>query len=240
MLVKTYQPLDAEQLIRSGCLPVGSNDPLFPAKLAAFLRHLNRRQPYRLNRRPGAVGSIDTVNAASQSQLALAWDVAVSTGLPSPLRATGPNQTVATNQRAAVSYTFGTTGAGTINQVAQKTITVTNGVLNHFAIDVWTKNVVNDASATFSAFRELWIELLTIAQGGGATSSSIIIGADAGQKWVGLLNAAGTITVKAGGLWLSQDQTATGIAITTGDLLQFNNADAGNIASIRLTGFGYK
>jgi hypothetical protein len=255
--------VSAEDMIRFGNIPV--DDRHFPSKLANFLRLMEKPElvplprrslmdrvkrfffPGQISRRRlGTVGSIDGVGAASQGAQTLNWAVSVAAGLPSKMNVTGPDQTVATNFRAPVSYTLGTTGAGTINQVAQKTVQVTNGALNHFAIDVWTKNVVNDASCTFSAFRELWIELLTVAQGAAAghISSNVIIGADAGQKWVGLLNAAGTYTLKAGGLWLNQDQTTAGIAITTGDLLQINNADAGNaganLADVRLTAVGYK
>jgi stage V sporulation protein SpoVS len=237
MLLKIPPRVSAEQLIRSGVLFYGDRD--FPSTLARFLA---TRKPRRRYSRPGVVGNIDGIGAATASQLALAWAASRAAGLPNTINATGPNSALATNLRQPVKYTIGTTGAGTINQVAQKTILVTNGAPQNVTMDIWPFNVIGDVNATFSAIREMWIELLSIAQGGGASASDITLGGHATNAWSAVLTPGATALykLKLAGLWLIQDQTAVGLPITAGDFLKILNNDAGNIASVRMTAVGYK
>ncbi len=242
MLMELTPDFLVESLIRTGRLTM--NDRFMPTKLALFLETMKKqRRMIRRGRRQGVVGSIDTIAAATTSQLALSWDASITTGLPAALRTSGPNALTVTNLRQPVSYTLGTSGVGKINQVAQRTYTI--GV-NPTVVDVdmvtWAKNVVNDTSATFSAYKEIWIELLTAAQGGGtvASASSITMGNHATNPWDNVLSATGLYTLKSGGLWLMQDQTSAGIGVTAGDLLSTLNNDASNIASVRMTAFGFK
>lgn len=240
-VMPTFQ-LNAAQLIGAGIIPIG--DYHFPSKLAKFvdgmrLEYAKDLKRCRKNRRLGVLGNIDTVNSATSSALAIQWDVARSSGLPTALRAVGPTNGTTTS-RQQVNYTFNTTGAGTINQVAQRTVTIGTSATSNIDMVTWTVNVVGDASATFSAYREIWIELLTTTQGGGASASSILMGNHATNAWDNVLSATGTYTLASGGIWLMQDQTTAGIGVTAGDLLKTVNNDASNAASVRMTAVGYK
>jgi hypothetical protein len=232
MLLRKLPPISVEQLIRSG-LPIGFRS--MPTVLASYLAEANRP---RRSRRLGVVGNIDDLGGNTYSNIQIRWSALRATGLPNTIVANQPNDS-ATAARQQLTYTFGT-GVGQINQIAQLTQTVGTSATVNFAIDVWLKNVIGDASATFSAIKELWIELLTVAQGGGASASQVTFGNHATNAWAALLGATGTYVLKTGGMWHHQDQTAGGLSITTGDFLKMVNDDGANIASVRLTAFGLK
>lgn len=236
VLLTPVRPISAEELIRSGVLGVGVLD--MPTRLARFINHMSRRDVFRPNRRIGSVGSIDTINPATSSGVAMAWDVAQTSGVPVALRSAGPTQGT-TTVRQAVNYTYGSSGVGAINQVAQVTTTVGAGAISNIAMDV-IQNVLGQATATFSAIKELWIELLTTTQGGGANASQITMGAHATNPWSGILSATGTYKVASGGMWHHQDQSSAGLTVTAGDFLKTVNNDGANAASVRMTVFGFK
>ena len=101
-------------------------------------------------------------------------------------------------------------------------------------------NVLGEATATFSHIKEMWIELLTVAQGGGASASGVTMGDHATNAWAALLGATGTYALTSGGMWHHQDQSSAGLAVTGGDLLKTVNGDSVNAASLRITLFGCK
>ncbi|MFE5628474.1 hypothetical protein [Streptomyces sp. NPDC056543] len=65
-----------------------------------------------------------------------------------------------------------------------------------------------------------------------ANSNNVVVGANASNDWVGLLNAAGTLTLRPGASFcaMSGSADATGMAVTagTGDLLKVANSGAGS------------
>lgn len=63
--------------------------------------------------------------------------------------------------------------------------------------------------------------------------NNLVIGAAAGAPWAGLLNAAGTITIRPGGACAfiagDEDATAWAVTATTADLLRVANSGAGSV-----------
>lgn len=189
------------------------------------------------------VGNIDVVSPATSSSVAYQWSVSRSTGLPtgSPIASSGPPQGNVNTYRVPTSYTYGSSGVNAINQVAQTTTTIGTSATVNFNVVTWADNVIGDASATFSAIKFWLFELLTATQyGSGATASSVTLGDHATNAWIGILSATGTYTIQAGGVWHHEDITSGGIEVTAGDLLKSVNNDASNIATIRVTAFGFK
>jgi hypothetical protein len=239
MRVQSVRAVSIEELIRSGCLVSGDLD--MPSKLARFFQTMNRRL-YRPNVRLGAVGSIDSLGGNTITGIALSWGAIRSAGVPAPIPSNGPTAGV-TTQRQNVQYTFNSSGVGAINQIAQNTTTIGAGATSNIAMDVIT-NVLGEATATFSAIKELWIELLTNAQGAaqaaGQESSQVTMGNHATNAWAAILGATGTYKLASAGLWHHQDQSSAGLTVTAGDFLKTVNNDGSKAASLRMTVFGFK
>jgi hypothetical protein len=247
MLVKTIRALTVAELIQAGCLQTGDMD--MPQKLASFMQR-NRSSVQRRFIRPGVVtGNIASINSPTSSSISLAWDVTRTAGLPvgAPGRFVGPLNSDPKRIRSPVSYTF-VSGAPAlptdINQIAQVNQAVAATATVNFAMDVIANNVIGDASATFTKIKELWIELLTNAQGAtelsGAEASDVTMGNHATNAWAGVLGATSTYNVKLGGMWHHQDQSIAGTAVTAGDFLKTVNNDSTKNATLRITLFGLK
>lgn len=88
--------------------------------------------------------------------------------------------------------------------------------------------VLTDAFGTAITFARLKFIAISAASG---NTNSVIVGANASNDWVGLLNAAGTITLRPGATFcaMSGVTDATGMAVTagTGDLIKVANSGAG-------------
>ena len=243
LLQKLPRLLSIEEVVQTCRLDI--NDPTMPNKIARFVKIMGDNRLYRRFRRMGTVGSIDTVNPATQSTAQMAWSIArsasVASGLPTALSITGPGNG-ATQVRQPVSYTYGSSGVGAINQLCQVIMNSTSiaaSGTNNFAMDVIT-NLLGEATATVSAVKELWIELLTTTQGGGANASSITMGDHATNAWAAILGATGTYDLASGGMWHHQDQSSAGLTVAAGDKLKTVNNDGANAATVRVTVFGFK
>lgn len=241
MIVNVSRMPNAEEIIRAGIIPIGRRDTA--PRLAAFLDQMKRNRAWNPRRRLGTVGSISTVGGQTQGGLVQAWYVTGQpTGLQAPIVSQGIPPTASPAARGNVTYTYGSSGATAINQIMQVVFTVTNGTPNSFAMDTWTGylSVLNDSAPTCSAVKEWTVELLTVAQGGGATASAVVCGDAASNAWAGILSSTGTYTIASGGLWHHQDQTSAGIAVVASNVLKIANSDSSNIATLRITMFGFK
>lgn len=112
------------------------------------------------------------------------------------------------------------TGAGEADLLFSDQRTVTDGNTE----DLDLSGVLTDAfGATISAVR---IKAIAI-RAAEANTTDLTIGADATAPWVGLLNAAGTITLRPGMsiVAIADGADATGMAVTatTADILQVAN-----------------
>ena len=221
-------------------LDMGIGDRSIPrAWVPSIIANMARQRFVRRGRR-GTVGNITDVTGATQGGLIQTWGATrgTSTGIPAAFTVSNPNGT--TTSRQTVNYTYGSSGATAINQIVQTTGTIGTSATVNFNMVTWADNVIGDASATLTAVKEWWWELLTVAQGGGATASDVTLGDHATNAWAPILGATGTYAIKAGGMWHHQDQSSAGLAVTAGDLLKSVNNDASNIATYRVTAFGYK
>jgi hypothetical protein len=88
--------------------------------------------------------------------------------------------------------------------------------------------VLTDAFGAAITFAR--IKFIAISAASGNTNS-VVVGANGSNDWVGLLNAAGTLTLRPGATVcaMSGGADATGMAVTagTGDLLKIANSGAG-------------
>ncbi|MFJ7070182.1 hypothetical protein [Streptomyces sp. NPDC101115] len=89
--------------------------------------------------------------------------------------------------------------------------------------------VLTDAYGAAITFAR--IKYIAFAAASGNTNN-VVVGANAANDWVGLLNAAGTLTLRPGMTFaaMSGSADATGMAVTagTGDLLKVANSGAGS------------
>lgn len=84
---------------------------------------------------------------------------------------------------------------------------------------------LTDAYGTTTSFARVKFILVSAA---AANTNSVIVGANASADWVGLLNAAGTITLRPGATFaaMSGSADATGMVVTatTADLIKVANS----------------
>jgi hypothetical protein len=79
------------------------------------------------------------------------------------------------------------------------------------------------ASLALARVKVLYVEA------SAANANNVVVGAAASNAWAGLLNAAGTVTLRPGEFFLAATRDATAHAVTagTGDLLRIANSGAG-------------
>lgn len=112
------------------------------------------------------------------------------------------------------------TGAGAADLTFGDRRTVTDGATE----DLDLAGVLTDAFGdTITAVRVKAIMIKASA----ANTTNLTVGADATAPWIGLLNAAGTITLRPGASFLASagEDDATGMAVTatTADIIQVVN-----------------
>jgi hypothetical protein len=165
-----------------------------------------------------------------------------SANLAAPLPALG-NFNVSTN------YAYGSTGAGTCNQISQGTLTIAASGTNNLLLSAPSGFIDTEGGAapTFSAIRFIRTELLNTSQGGGANASSVTMGNAGTHPWIGTTNcpftSTNTVTLFSGQRWGVEDCTsAGGMAVTAGsaDQLAIVNNDSVNAATVRVTLYGQK
>lgn len=87
---------------------------------------------------------------------------------------------------------------------------------------------LTDAYGTTTSFARVKFILISAA---AANTNNVVVGANASADWVGLLNAAGTITLRPGATFaaMSGSADATGMVVTatTADLIKVANSAAG-------------
>lgn len=127
------------------------------------------------------------------------------------------------NVRRAVALASGT-GAGQSDLVfSDRRTLAASGTENLDLAGVLTDAF--GATLTFVKVKGIYVSASS------ANTNSVVVGAAGTNPWIGLLNAAGTVTLRPGMAFMAMagqaDATGMGVVASTGDLLKVTNGSSG-------------
>lgn len=132
----------------------------------------------------------------------------------------------------ATSWTFGSSGADTVNQAVTTIFTATKNTTTSLDLSGALVNVTGETAATFTKVKWILFELLTAAQdsvNGNAFADSVVI-APGGTNPITTspLGTSQTYTMQAGDKWLCEKHTSGGITVAGGSADTFDFTIAAN------------